>query len=54
MMVLQNTTKGTYNEHIKINNSQKTADIEIEDFRLYRAELVQNIPKIIFLKNYRP
>ena len=49
MMELQNTTKGTYNENVPRKNSQKTADIEIEDSRPYRAELGQNMPKHGFL-----
>ena len=44
-----------YNCNAPRKNSQKTADIDIEDSHPYRAELVQNMPKnLIYGKNYRP
>ena len=49
-MVLQNTTKGTNNEKLPINNSQKTEEIIFLYSRLYRVELVKNISKIGFLE----
>ena len=35
----------TCNENVPRKNSQKIADILIEDFHLYIAELVENMPK---------
>ena len=49
MIVLHNTIKGTYTENVPRKNSQKTPDIEFEYPHPYRAELVQNMPKIGFL-----
>ena len=43
MMVLQNTTKVTYNVNLPRKNSHKTADIEIEDYHPYREEIKQNM-----------
>ena len=45
MMVLQNTTKGTYNENVPRKNLQKNADTKIEDSHPYIAKLVQNMPE---------
>ena len=45
MILLKNKTKVTYNENLPIYKSQKTTGTEFEDLHLYRAELVQNIPK---------
>ena len=50
MIVLKNTTsKGTYNYNTPRKNLQKTVDVKIEYSHSYRAELVQNMPKIGFM-----
>ena len=48
------TTKVKSIENVLKKNSQKTTEIKIEDYHPYITELVQNIPKTVFLKNYTP
>ena len=48
MMLLKNTTENTKNENVLRNNFQKTVEIKFEDSHPYRAELVQNMPKLDF------
>ena len=49
--ILQNITKGMYNENVLRKNSEKTAEIHIEDSHPDIAELVvvQNMPKNGFM-----
>ena len=53
MIVLKTSTTFIYNENSPIKNSQKTVEIEFEYYHPYRAELMQNMPKIGFLTNHR-
>ena len=50
--ILQNTTKGTYNENVLRKNLQKTSEIDIEYSHPNIVELlvVQNMPKMDFDK----
>ena len=55
VIVLQNTTKVTYNKNVPIKKSQNIAEIEFEDSYPYRAELVHHMQKNnIYENNYRP
>ena len=49
IIVLKITTKCMNNENTPRTNSKRTVKIKIEVSRLYRAEIVQNMPKIRFL-----
>ena len=53
MMVLQNTTKVTYNENSPRNNSLKNSDIKIGDPPLQRITSAKYNENPISNKNYR-
>ena len=54
IIALWTTTNRTKNENVPIKNSQKIADIKIEDTHHYIAEVVENSKISDLWKNYRP